>query len=59
MIEAERFSKFAIGAYGSHFMKIMGIGRAREFNHTKGDEHHNHQTFAFHTNIPLEHIILS
>ena len=59
MMEAERYSKFAIGAYGSHFMKIMGIGRAREFYHTKGDEHHNHQTFAFHTNIPIDNIIIS
>jgi hypothetical protein len=27
--------------------------------HQWGDEHHNHTTFAFHTNVPIEHIITS
>jgi hypothetical protein len=27
--------------------------------HQWGDEHHNHTTFAFHTSVPIEHIITS
>ena len=44
--QANRVSKFAIGAYGTNMMKILGIGKAREFSHDWGDELHNHLTFA-------------
>ncbi|KAI8920928.1 hypothetical protein DFJ77DRAFT_425933 [Powellomyces hirtus] len=55
-----RYVRFASGAYGTNFLKILGIGKAREFLIEHSAEHdHNHQSFAFHTDVPVEHILTS
>ncbi|KND00726.1 uncharacterized protein SPPG_03842 [Spizellomyces punctatus DAOM BR117] len=54
-----RYVRFASGAYGTNFLKILGIGRARDLLIENCTEHHNHQSFAFHTDVPVEHIITS
>ncbi|KAJ3007392.1 hypothetical protein HKX48_009176 [Thoreauomyces humboldtii] len=55
-----RYVRFASGAYGTNFLKILGIGKARDFLIDDSTEHHNnHQSFAFHTDVPVEHIITS
>lgn len=52
-----RYVKFAVGAYGSHFLNIMGIARSRiDSDH---ENHHNHHSLASHADIPIEHIIFS
>nr|KAJ3416133.1 hypothetical protein HK105_001334 [Polyrhizophydium stewartii] len=56
---ASRFIKFAIGAYGSSFLKIMGLGKARDHLPELDGDHYNHQSLAFHANIPVEHIVSS
>ncbi|KAJ3153400.1 hypothetical protein HDU86_005230 [Geranomyces michiganensis] len=55
-----RYVRFASGAYGTNFLKILGIGKARDFLIEHSAEHdHNHQSFAFHTDVPVEHILTS
>ncbi|KAI8816773.1 uncharacterized protein EV422DRAFT_571526 [Fimicolochytrium jonesii] len=54
-----RYVRFASGAYGTNFLKILGIGRARDFLLEHSTDHHNHQSFAFHTDVPVEHILTS
>ncbi|KAI9017389.1 hypothetical protein BC832DRAFT_527154 [Gaertneriomyces semiglobifer] len=54
-----RYVRFASGAYGTNFLKILGIGKARDLLIENCQEHHNHQSFAFHTNLSVEHIISS
>ncbi|KAH6568632.1 hypothetical protein BASA60_008588 [Batrachochytrium salamandrivorans] len=56
---ASRYIKFATGAYGSNFLKIMGLGTSRDHMYEADGDHHNHQSLAFHANIPVEHIIAS
>ena len=56
-----RYVKFAVGAYGSHFMNIMGISK-EAFNYSildEGGQHLNHTSLANHVNIPVEHIVNS
>ncbi|KAJ3309490.1 hypothetical protein HDV04_005982 [Boothiomyces sp. JEL0838] len=53
-----RYVKFAVGAYGTNFLKIMGIEKPREV-HFNIQDHHNHHSMANHTDIPVEHIITS
>jgi hypothetical protein len=57
--KASRFVQFAVGAYGSHFLKIMGIEKPRNRRFNVRDEHHNHYCLANHTDIPVENIINS
>ncbi|KAJ3160547.1 hypothetical protein HDU88_007901 [Geranomyces variabilis] len=55
-----RYVRFASGAYGANFLKILGLGKARDFLIEHSAEHdHNHQSFAFHTDVPVEHILTS
>ncbi|KAJ3184134.1 hypothetical protein HDU87_004980 [Geranomyces variabilis] len=55
-----RYVRFASGAYGTNFLKILGLGKARDFLIEHSAEHdHNHQSFAFHTDVPVEHILTS
>eukprot|EP00842_Homolaphlyctis_polyrhiza_P005225 jgi/Hompol1/5703/HPOL_001104-RA len=56
---AARFIKFAIGSYGTGFLRIMGLGNARDHTLEWDGEHHNHQSLAFHANVPVEHIVTS
>jgi hypothetical protein len=53
-----RYVKFAVGAYGSHFLNIMGISKKRQ-DVSETEDHHNHHSLATHANIPVEHIIFS
>jgi hypothetical protein len=57
--KAARYVQFAVGAYGSHFLKIMGIEKPRQTRFSDLDEHHNHYSLANHTDIPVENIINS
>lgn len=59
---AARYVKFAVGAYGSHFLKIMGIGNSKNHQMARDTdiyEHHNHVTLASHADIPVHHIVTS
>lgn len=54
-----RFMRYASAAYGQNFMRILGIGTS-EYNFATTDAHHaNHHSFAFHTNVPIDAILLS
>lgn len=83
-----RFAKFASGAYGTNFLKILGVSPqkgtslmpvgVKPIASGGGDEnmalnksqsnigdktlmssHHNHETFALHTKLPVEHVLYS
>ncbi|TPX32436.1 hypothetical protein SmJEL517_g04439 [Synchytrium microbalum] len=54
-----RFLGFACGAYGTHFVRILGLERAQEPVESAEDHHHNVQTFASLAGIPLECILTS
>ncbi|KAJ3355991.1 hypothetical protein HDU91_005609 [Kappamyces sp. JEL0680] len=54
-----RYVQFAVGAYGTNFLKIMGIEKPRSSRFESKDEHHNHYSLANHTDIPVDHIIAS
>lgn len=54
-----RYIKFAVGAYGTSFLRIMGLGKARDHSVDAHGYHHNHQSLAFYTNIPVDNIIAS
>ena len=55
----ERYMRFASGAYGSRFMRILGIGKFWDREMEISDSHHNLQAFAAHTGIPIKDIINS
>ena len=54
-----RFVQFAVGAYGTAFLKLMGIEKPRSSRFDVKDEHHNHYSLANHTDVPVHHIISS
>ncbi|KAK6094293.1 hypothetical protein MT418_005363 [Batrachochytrium dendrobatidis] len=56
---AFRYIKFATGAYGTNFLKLMGLGTSREHTYKTDGDHHNHQSLANHARIPVEHIVTS
>lgn len=59
------FSKFASSSYGSHFMRIFGIGKYTPpttqciIDLNNKTHHINHYAFSQHTGIPLESILTS
>ncbi|KAJ3284673.1 hypothetical protein HK104_009828 [Borealophlyctis nickersoniae] len=55
----ERFGRFSSGAYGASFLRLLGLGRAKEMMLEQCDVHFNHQSFSFHTEVPIEHIVTS
>ncbi|KAI8899404.1 hypothetical protein BC833DRAFT_585794 [Globomyces pollinis-pini] len=56
-----RYVKFAVAAYGTNFLKIMGIEKPKTSKVATEVEHdnHNHHSLANHSDIPVEHIITS
>lgn len=54
-----RYSRYASAAYGSHFLKFMGI--TKELPVLKGldDTHRDVRSFAHHTKLPPDSILLS
>ncbi|KAJ3051269.1 hypothetical protein HK097_007754 [Rhizophlyctis rosea] len=55
----ERFGRFCTGAYGAQFMQIFRIGRHSQLTLQPSGAPSNHQSFAFHTEVPIEHIVTS
>ncbi|KAI9291100.1 alpha/beta-hydrolase [Neoconidiobolus thromboides FSU 785] len=55
-----RFMRYSSAAYGSHFMRILGIGTWEENDFQNlNNIHINHYAFARHTSTPLESILFS
>ncbi|KAI9809109.1 MAG: hypothetical protein M1825_002398 [Sarcosagium campestre] len=56
-----RFVRFSSAAYGSHFLRIMGISSMPGQHLLEGDatHHHEHHSFSRHTRLPASTILLS
>jgi hypothetical protein len=54
-----RYVQFAVGAYGTNFLKMMGIEKPRGDRFDGKDEHHNHYSLANHIDVPVDHIVSS
>ncbi|KAI0130432.1 lipase [Xylariales sp. AK1849] len=54
-----RYSRFASAAYGSHFLKFMGIAKEMPFPKGLDDTHPDVRSFARHTELPADSVILS
>ncbi|TPX46572.1 hypothetical protein SeMB42_g03645 [Synchytrium endobioticum] len=59
LAQLSRFLGFSCGAYGTHFVRILGLQRTVEELVESVDHHHNVQTFASLAGIPLECILTS
>ncbi|KAI0020001.1 hypothetical protein F4780DRAFT_395206 [Xylariomycetidae sp. FL0641] len=54
-----RYSRYASAAYGSNFLKLMGIAKDLPAFNVKDETHHDVRYFAHHTELPSESILLS
>lgn len=54
-----RYSRYASAAYGSHFLKFMGIGKEMPVLKALDETHHDVRSFAHHTELPPDSILLS
>ncbi|KAH8648522.1 lipase [Xylariales sp. PMI_506] len=54
-----RYSRFASAAYGSHFLKLMGIAKETPVLKTLDETHRDVRSFAHHTELPADSILLS
>lgn len=54
-----RYSRYASAAYGSQFMKLMGISKEESAPKASEDAHHDVRSFARHTELPPDSILLS
>ncbi|ORY04926.1 alpha/beta-hydrolase [Basidiobolus meristosporus CBS 931.73] len=59
LMNVSRFIRYASASYGKNFMKILGIGVLDDILHQDSRHHPNHYSFARHTSLPLESILLS
>lgn len=54
-----RYSRYASAAYGSHFLNLMGIAKEQEGRKARDDTHHDIRSFAQHTQLPPNSVLLS
>ncbi|KAI1862790.1 uncharacterized protein JN550_009937 [Neoarthrinium moseri] len=54
-----RYSRYASAAYGSHFLKFMGIAKELPVLKALDDTHQDVRSFARHTELPPDSILLS
>ncbi|ORX38577.1 hypothetical protein BD324DRAFT_367527 [Kockovaella imperatae] len=54
-----RYMRFASAAYGQNFLRIFGMGDAEYNFPTTGQHHANSWSFAQHTKIPIDSLLLS
>ena len=54
-----RYSRYASAAYGSHFLKFMGIAKQMPQLKALDETHQDIRSFAHHTDLPPDSILLS
>ncbi|KAK8102308.1 hypothetical protein PG984_015454 [Apiospora sp. TS-2023a] len=54
-----RYSRYASAAYGSHFLKFMGIAKQMPQLKALDETHQDIRSFAHHTELPPDSILLS
>ncbi|KAK8037578.1 hypothetical protein PG991_000924 [Apiospora marii] len=54
-----RYSRYASAAYGSHFLKFMGISKQMPQLKALDETHQDIRSFAHHTELPPDSILLS
>ncbi|OTA98239.1 hypothetical protein M426DRAFT_326150 [Hypoxylon sp. CI-4A] len=54
-----RYSRYASAAYGSNFLKFMGITKELPILNTLDETHRDVRSFAYHTELPPDSILLS
>ncbi|KAI3327329.1 hypothetical protein HD806DRAFT_520213 [Xylariaceae sp. AK1471] len=54
-----RYSRFASAVYGHNFLRLMGISKDRPATNIADEIHHDVRSFAHHTKLPADSILLS